>query len=221
MSPESTTVYYNTITRGYLKQAGDEYYPDILIYSVDFQKYSEWFADGKWEEAGLEMADVFERLGSAGADFGLISANTPHRSLEFILPNTTLPILSIIDVTADAVIASGVKRVGLLGTRFTIQEDFYREGLKKKGLKVIVPEEDEINEVDRIIYMELVKSILNVKSKGKLVKIIRELSKRGAGGVILGCTEIPLIIGPDDAEVQLFDTTKIHAEAALKYSIKE
>ncbi|MBN1572723.1 MAG: amino acid racemase [Deltaproteobacteria bacterium] len=220
LSPESTTVYYNTITRGYLKETGDEYYPDILIYSVDFQKYSEWFANGKWEEAGRDMADVFERLRSAGADFGLIASNTPHRSLEYILPNTSLPILSIIDVTADAVIASGVGRVGLLGTRFTMQEEFYKEGLKKKGLDVIVPEEDEINEINRIIYNELVKSILNVRSKQKLINIIGELSKMGAEGVILGCTEIPLIIGVDDAAVQLFDTTKIHAEAALKHSLK-
>jgi aspartate racemase len=219
LSPESTTVYYKTITRGYLKATGDEHYPDILIYSVDFQRYSELFSAGEWEEVGLEMAGVFERLRSAGADFGLIAANTPHRSLEYVVKNTQLEILSIIDAVADSIISSGIKRVGLLGTFFTMKEDFYKGGLNDRGLDVIVPEENEMGEVNRIIYEELVKSVINEKSKERLIEIIGSLSKRGAEGVILGCTEIPLIIGPDDAEVSLFDTTKIHAEAALKYSI--
>jgi aspartate racemase len=134
LSPESTAVYYTTITQGYLETASDENYPEIIIYSVNFQKYSDWFSRGEWEEAGRDMAKIFEKLRSAGADFGLIAANTPHRSIKFITPNTELPILSIIDATADSILSSGIECVGLLGTRFTMQEDFYKVGLNEKGL---------------------------------------------------------------------------------------
>jgi aspartate racemase len=218
LSPESTAVYYTTITQGYLETAGDENYPEIIIYSVNFQKYSDWFSRGKWEEAGRDMAKIFEKLRSAGADFGLIAANTPHRSLEFITPNTELPILSIIDATAESIIASNIKCVGLLGTRFTMQEDFYKVGLNEKGLDVIVPETDDLIEVNRVIYEELVKGIVTDKSKDRYIEIIEKLSKKGAVGIILGCTEIPLLIAPGDVDVPIFDTTKIHGTAALKFS---
>jgi len=218
LSPESTAIYYTTITRGYLEATGDERYPEIIVYSVNFQKYSDWFSQGKWEEAGHDMAKIFEKLRSAGADFGLIASNTPHRSLEFITPNTELPILSIIDATADSIIASGIKCVGLLGTRFTMQEDFYKVGLNKKGVDVIVPEDEDLIEVNRVIYEELVKGVVSEKSKERYIEIIGRLLKRGAMGIVLGCTEIQLLIKDGDVDISLFDTTKIHTKAALKYS---
>lgn len=219
LSPESTSVYYETITREYLKRRGDEYYPDIVIYSVDFGKYTDWFNDGRWEEAGAEMSLVFEKLESAGADFGLIAANTPHRALEYVVKGTNLPILSIIDVAADAVVSAGLNSVGLLGTKFTMVEEFYIRGLEEKGLTVLVPGDDDIDEVNRIIYEELVKGIVKKESFDSFVKVIERLSGRGAKGVILGCTEIQSLVKDGDAAIPLFDTTEIHAKAALEMAI--
>jgi aspartate racemase len=219
LSPESTTVYYDIIIREYYKRAGDERYPEILIYSVDFDRYTQWFVDGRWEEAGRDMAEIFEKMRAVGVDFGLIAANTPHRSLEYVLRGTELPILSIIDVTADAVLETGIKTVGLLGTRFTMQEDFYKSGLSERGLGVIIPEEDEMIEVHRVIYEELVKNVVLDESRDRYIQIIENLSHRGAEGIILGCTEIPLLIREGDVGLPLFNTTEIHARAALMRAV--
>jgi aspartate racemase len=219
LSPESTTVYYDIIIRDYFMRTGDERYPEILIYSVDFDRYTQWFVDGRWEEAGRDMAEIFEKMRSVGVDFGLIAANTPHRSLEYVLRWTELPILSIIDVTADAVLKTGIKTVGLLGTRFTMQEDFYKSGLSARGLGVIIPEEDEMVEVHRVIYEELVKNVVLDESRDRYIQIIENLSHRGAEGIILGCTEIPLLIGEGDVGLPLFNTTEIHANAALMRAV--
>lgn len=221
LSPESTTVYYSTIIREYFRMAGDERYPEILIYSVDFAKYSQWFNDGRWEEVGRDMAAIFERMRDAGVDFGLIAANTPHRSLEYVLSGTELPILSIIEVTAEAVLKSGIKTVGLLGTRFTMQEDFYKRGLSESGLGVIIPEEADMTEVNRVIYEELVKNVVLNESRDRFIRIIENLSQRGAEGIILGCTEIPLLIGEGDVGLPIFNTTEIHAKAALMRAVPE
>jgi aspartate racemase len=219
LSPESTTVYYDIIIREYYKRAGDERYPEILIYSVDFDRYTQWFVDGRWEEAGRDMAEIFEKMRAVGVDFGLIAANTPHRSLEYVLRGTELPILSIIDVTADAVLETGIKTVGLLGTRFTMQEDFYKSGLSERGLGVIIPGEDEMVEVHRVIYEELVKNVVLDESRDRYIQIIENLSHRGAEGIILGCTEIPLLIREGDVGLPLFNTTEIHARAALMRAV--
>lgn len=220
LSPESTTAYYDIIIREYYQLRGDEHYPEIIIYSVDFARYTQWFIDGKWEDAGKHMAEIFEKMRTAGADFGLIAANTPHRALDFVLRWTSLPILSIIEVTAEAVQKARVQTAGLLGTRFTMQEEFYKEGLAQQGLKVIVPDEDDINEVHRIIYDELVKNTIRDESRERYKEIIERLARKGAEGIILGCTEIPLLIGEGDIDLTLFDTTEIHAKAALMRALQ-
>jgi len=219
LSPESTSVYYETIIKEYNKLTGGQDYPEILIYSVDFQRYTDFFVAGRWEEIGVEMAGIFEKMRSVGVDFGLISSNTPHRALEYVVSNTKLPIISIVDVTADEVVKSGIKTVGLLGTKFTMKEDFFKDGLKKKGLDAIVPGKEDLVEVDWIIYDELVKGIITDESRKKYIEIIERLKDSGAGGVILGCTEIPLLIGKNDIDIPIFNTTEIHAKAALMRAI--
>jgi len=220
LSPESTNAYYDIITKEYYREFNDEHYPEIMIFSVDFEEYTQWFASGQWETAGMEMGSVFERMRKAGADFGLIAANTPHRALGHVLETTSLPILSIIEVTADAIRSAGIGTVALLGTRFTMQEDFYREGLRQRGLEVIVPDEKEIHDINEIIYEELVKNIAREESRDRFLGIIDRLTRAGARGVILGCTEIPLLVRQEDTEVPLFDTLSIHAKAALRHALQ-
>jgi len=220
LSPESTVAYYETIISEYRNRMKDQHYPEIIITSVDFDAYTEWFVAGKWEEAGRDMAVKFEHMRAAGADFGLISANTPHRALDTVTANTKLPVLSIIAVTADAVKRAKVKTVGLLGTRFTMEEEFYRKGLEDEGITALVPEGDDLDRVHDIIYTELVKHIITDESRTEYLRIIDRLIDRGAEGIILGCTEIPLLIKPGDLSIPVFDTTAIHADAALEKAIK-
>jgi len=221
LSPESTVVYYETIISEYSGRFRDQHYPQLIIHSVDFDEYTEWFVAGKWEDAGKDMAEKFEYMRAAGAGFGLIASNTPHRALDTITANTALPILSIIAVTADAVKKAKVKTVGLLGTRFTMQEEFYRKGLEDEGIETLVPEGEDLARVDEIIYRELVRHVVTDESRREYLRIIDRLIERGAEGIILGCTEIPLLIKPGDLSVPVFDTTAIHAEAALEKAIKK
>jgi aspartate racemase len=215
LSPESTVVYYETIMSAYRSRFKDQHYPEIIIHSVDFDAYTEWFVAGKWEEVGKDMAAKFEHMRAAGADFGLIASNTPHRALDAVTAGTKLPILSIIAVTAEAIQETKIKTVGLLGTRFTMQEDFYREGLKDEGIEALIPEGEDLEIVHDIIYTELVKHVITDESRAEYLRIIDLLIDRGAEGIILGCTEIPLLIKPADLSVPVFDTTAIHAGAAL------
>ncbi len=219
LSPESTVTYYEHITRGCFEHTGN--YPDIIIRSVDLTKYTGWFSAGQWEQAGKDMAEIFEKMRFAGADFGLICANTPHRALPYIFSGTSLPIFSIIDATADSIIHAGIRKVGLLGTKFTMKEDFYTRGLADRGITAIVPEDDEIDQINRIIYEELVKGIINDESRELMKEIIGWVVEEGAQGIILGCTEIPLLISQKDCTVPVFDTTRIHAEAALNRALGE
>jgi aspartate racemase len=214
LSPESTITYYEHITRGCFERTGN--YPDIVIRSVDLTKYTEWFSAGQWQRAGADMAAIFEEMRQIGVDFGLICANTPHRALPYIVSGTSLPILSIIEATAESVIHAGMRSVGLLGTRFTMKEDFYKKGLSERGITAIVPDDDEIERINRVIYDELVKGIIKDESRGLMKEIIGWLVEEGAKGIILGCTEIPLLVSQKDSPVPIFDTTRIHAEAALR-----
>jgi aspartate racemase len=193
LSPESTVIYYEHITRECYKRTG--HFPNVVIRSVDLTDYSAWFSAGDWKRAGSEMAAVFEDMRGIGVDFGLISSNTAHRAMPFVLAGTKLPILSIIDVTADRIVSSGIKTVALLGTRFTMKEEFFTRGLSERGITAIVPDETGIEAVNRIIWEELVKGVIKDESRDVYKSIIGRLVAKGAGGVILGCTEIPLLIG--------------------------
>ncbi|MHA1170079.1 MAG: aspartate/glutamate racemase family protein, partial [Candidatus Hodarchaeales archaeon] len=162
-----------------------------------------------------------DKLSKAGADFAIIATNTLHKVYPGVQERSALKILSIIDCVADRIKGSGIEVVGLLGTRYTMEEDFYREGLRKNGIASIVPDEDEMVAMDEIIFNELARGIIKDSSREKFIEIIKKLESKGANGIILGCTEIPLLISQKDVEIPVFDTTSIHARAALSLSLNQ
>lgn len=221
MSPESTVAYYEYITRTYTRRFGDYGYPEILIYSVSFQPYVDWPEAGRWDLVAQGLSHAAQQLEKAGADFVLIATNTMHKVFDDVQANVGVRMLSLLEAVADVIAAEGLRTVGLLGTRFTMEADFYPAALANHGLDVLTPSPEERAAVDRVIYEELVAGELRDVSRHRFVKIIETLTERGAQGVILGCTEIPLLISAEDVDVPLFDTTTIHAEAALRYALED
>lgn len=221
LSPESTIAYYEHITRTYVAQHGDFSYPEILIYSVNFQQYVEWQKQGKWAESAQAMSVALRALHRAGADFGLISTNTMHVVFDEVQADVDMPLLSIVETTAQAICKAEVKRVGLLGTVFTMRESFFRDGLKRAGIDVLVPSEADQLLINDIIYHELCRGEIREESRRVFRQVIDGLGRSGALGVVLGCTEIPLLVRPEDCEMPLFDTTVLHAQRALEYATSE
>ncbi len=219
MSPESTVAYYEYITRTYTERFGDYGYPEVLIYSVSFQPYVDWPEAGRWDLVAQGLGRAAQRLERAGADFVIIATNTMHKVFDEVQASVDIPLLSLLDVVGDAVVAAGLDTVGLLGTRFTMEADFYPAALSDHGVEVLTPEREARAIVDQVIYEELVAGVLRAESRRRFRQIIERLTERGAQGVILGCTEIPLLIREGDVAVPLFDTTTIHAEAALHYAL--
>lgn len=219
MSPESTITYYEYITRTYTERFGDFNYPEIIIYSVSFQPFVDWPSQGRWDLVAQELINSAHCLEKAGADFILIGTNTMHIVFDQVQAEIGVPMLSLLDAVGQEIAARNLRSIGLLGTRFTMNGSFYQKALDKYGITLITPEPDEIQTVDHIIYSELVKGIVRPESKRKYLDITRSLQSKGAEGVILGCTEIPLLINNNDTDLPLFDTTIIHAEAALKLAI--
>jgi aspartate racemase len=219
MSPESTVEYYRYITRTYTERYGDYGYPEILIYSVSFQPYVDWPAEGRWDRVAEGLSAAARRLEAAGADFIVIATNTMHIVVDEVQAAVSVPVLSLLDAVGDAIRAQGLQAAGLLGTRFTMEKRFYADALAEKGIRVLIPEADERRFVDDVIYHELVSGEIREASRSRFVEIIEGLAARGAQGVILGCTEIPLLVREQDVDVPLFDTTTIHAEAALTYAL--
>ncbi|MFP4395720.1 MAG: aspartate/glutamate racemase family protein [Anaerolineales bacterium] len=221
MSPESTVAYYEYITRTYTARFGDYGYPEIIIYSVSFQPYVDWPNAGRWDLVAAGLAEAARKLAAAGADFVLIATNTMHKVVDEVRAAVDVPVLSLLDAVGEAILAQGISTVGLLGTRFTMEKPFYRDALAEQGITVLVPEETERDIVHRVIYEELVAGKIREASRAQYVAIIRGLAARGAEGIVLGCTEIPLLVRPEDVSLPLFDTTQIHAEAALTYAINQ
>jgi len=220
MSPESTVAYYEYITRTYTKRFGDYAYPQILIYSVSFQPYVDWPKQDRWDLVAEGLIHAARSLELAGADVILIATNTMHIVFDEVASNVNVPMLSLLDAVGDAIEARGMDTVGLLGTTFTMEKTFYHEALSERGIGVLVPAPGDRMRVNDIIYDELVAGTIRDSSRKEFQAIIDELAERGAEGVILGCTEIPLLVSEEDASLPLFDTTTIHAEAALKYAIE-
>jgi aspartate racemase len=214
-TPESTVAYYLYFTREYIKRHGDFGFPEILIHSVNFQQFMEWTQGGEWAKAAKKIVEVFDHLKEAGADFGLLTANTPHIIFDEVAARTSLPLLSIIEVTVAAVRESQLKSVGLLGTTTTMDSPMYPDALSAHSITTLVPEAGDRELLSRIIYKELSSGVIKEESKREFLRVIGELEERGAQGIILGCTEIPLLIKQGDAPIPLFDTTSIHAETAL------
>lgn len=221
MSWESSVEYYRIFNEAVRERLGGLHSAQCLMYSVDFADIEVLQREERWEEAGVEMAEAAQRLERGGADFVVLGTNTMHISTEAIENALRIPFLHIVDPTAEAVCAQGIETIGLLGTRFTMEMDFYVGRLKSKyGLKVLIPGAEEREIVHRVIYDELVLGQVHESSRERYRQIIAGLVERGAQGVILGCTEIGLLVKPEDSPVPLFDTTWLHAEAAVDWALK-
>ena len=217
MSWESTQSYYRLINEGIKAKLGNLHSADLLIHSVDFAPISELQAQGKWEELGDIMVNSGKRLQAAGAQGLLIATNTMHKVAEQVQAATNLPLIHIADATADAIKQQGLTKIALLGTQFTMTEDFYKQRLIDASLQVLIPDTDARAEVHRIIYDELCQGQLLASSRQYYTQVINELAAQGAEGVILGCTEIGLLISQADSPIPVFDTTAIHAAAAVQF----
>jgi len=217
MSWESTQSYYRLINEGIKAKLGNLHSADLLIHSVDFAPIGELQAQGKWEELGNIMVNSGKRLQAAGAQGLLIATNTMHKVAEQVQAATNLPLIHIADATADAIKQQGLTKIALLGTQFTMTEDFYKQRLIDASLQVLIPNTDARVEVHRIIYDELCQGQLLASSRQYYTQVINELAAQGAEGVILGCTEIGLLISQADSPIPVFDTTAIHAAAAVQF----
>lgn len=217
MSWESTQSYYRLINEGIKAKLGNLHSADLLIHSVDFAPIGELQAQGKWEELGDIMVNSGKRLQAAGAQGLLIATNTMHKVAEQVQAATNLPLIHIADATADAIKQQGLTKIALLGTQFTMTEDFYKQRLIDASLQVLIPDTDARAEVHRIIYDELCQGQLLASSRQYYTQVINELAAQGAEGVILGCTEIGLLISQADSPIPVFDTTAIHAAAAVQF----
>ncbi len=219
MSPESTITYYQAITREYTARYGDHNYPPIVIYSVRFQPYIDWPQQGEWDRVTTGLIEASRALERAGAEFIVIATNTMHLVLDSIQSGISIPILSLLDVTADAIEAQGLTRVGLLGTRFTMKKRFYHETLANRGIEVFSPGDTDIERVNSIIYDELIRGEVREESRQGVVEVIDHMRANGAQGIIAGCTEIPMLINDKVAGMPVFNTTALHAHAALDFAI--
>ena len=217
MSWESTESYYRLINEGIKAKLGNLHSADLLIHSVDFAPIEALQAKGAWAEMGAILANSGKRLQTAGAQGLLIATNTMHKVVDDVQAATNLPIIHIADVTAAAIKHQGLTKVALLGTQFTMTEDFYKQRLIDAGLQVLIPETDARAEVHRIIYEELCQGQLIASSRQYYQQVIQDLANKGAEGVILGCTEIGLLIQQADSPIPVFDTTAIHAAAAVDF----
>jgi len=221
MSWESSSEYYRIINETIKEKLGGLHSAKCILYSVDFEDIANLQHQGKWEELTKLMIDFAQKLERAGADLIVICTNTMHKMAEEIQNNINIPLLHIADVTAEKIIAKGLSKLGLLGTEFTIEEDFYKKRLKERyNLDVIIPSDIDRKIIDNIIYNELCLGVRKESSKEKFKEVIKKLISDGADGLILGCTEIPLLISQKDVEAPLFDTTTIHSKAAVEFALK-
>jgi aspartate racemase len=222
MSWESSQHYYRIINELVRARLGGLHSAQSLMYSVDFHDVEEMQSRGEWQRAGELLADAARRLERGGADFVVLCTNTMHKVADAIRGAVAIPLVHIADATAREIQRAGLTRVGLLGTRFTMEEEFYRGHIRDHhGLDVIVPEDDERQLVHRVIYDELCLGIERQESRARYNEIIQALIARGAQGIILGCTEIMILVKPADVSVPVFDTTTLHAAAAVELALDE
>ena len=219
MSWESTQTYYQIINQTTRIKLGGLHSAKLLLYSVDFAEIEAYQASGEWDRSALVLTEAARILEGAGADFIVICTNTMHKVAPQIQEQVNIPILHIAEATVDVLLRAGIQHVALLGTKYTMEQDFYKERLIAKGISVLIPGEEDIELVNRVIYDELCLGIVADASRREYQRIISEMRDRGAQGVILGCTEIGLLIQQDDSPIPVFDTTEIHAEAAVRKSI--
>jgi aspartate racemase len=220
MSWESTALYYRLVNEAVRKHLGGLHSAKLILYSVDFHEVESLQRSGDWAAAGRVLADAARAVEAAGAEVIALCSNTMHKVAPAVEAAVSIPLLHIADATAEAIKAAGVSSVGLLGTRFTMEETFYRDRLgAKHGLSVQVPSPEDRELVHRVIYDELCLGTIEETSRSEYVRVLSSLADRGAEAVILGCTEITLLIDERDSPLPLFDTTRLHADAAVEWAL--
>ncbi len=221
MSWESTVPYYRQINQQINQRLGGLHSAKIILYSVDFQQIEALQRSGDWQQAGRILAEAAQALQHAGAEGLVLCTNTMHKVADAILAATPLPFLHIADATAQQIQQQGLSRIGLLGTRFTMEQDFYKARLAAQDIEVIIPDQAGRGLVHQVIYEELCRGQIHPASRLAYQQIIADLVAQGVEGVILGCTEIGLLVQPEDAAVPLFDTTAIHARTAADWMLAD
>lgn len=222
MSWESSKLYYELINQKVKAALGGFHSCKSILYTVQFEEIHRLQGEGDWATLDKIMADAAQNLEKAGADIILICANTMHLCSEAIIKSVNIPLLHIAEATGQAIKAKGLTKIALLGTKFTMEKDFYKAILTNKfGIEVLIPNAAERDAIHEIIYGELVQGKFTPKSKAVYQKIIHRLASEGAEGAILGCTEIPLLIAPEDVAIPTFNTTKIHAEQAVAWALRD
>lgn len=216
ISHESTAVYYQRLHAENFARRQDYYYPEVIVYSLNFQKFTDYEDRGEMEPYVEYILQGLDALQRAGADFALMAANSPHAVFPQVAAQTTLPLLSIVEVTAKAAQARNLRRLLLLGIRFTMQATFYADVCTRYGIDVITPDADEQNIINRIIFEELVVGNFRAESRQLLLRIIEQYA---VDGVILGCTELPLLLRASDTTTPLLDTLTLHVKAAVDYAL--
>lgn len=219
-SPQSTVDYYNHLINSYLARFTDHAYPEVIIYSVDFQNYIDWMNTSEWDKIEDDMVRVINKLEEAGADFGIIASGTLHKVFPGVAKRVNIPLLSMVECVAAKVTELGISKIGLLGTRFTMIDPFFSEKLAEAGIECITPQTTNITTINDILFEELTRGIITNESRDKFIEIIGNLESRGAQGVILGCTEIPLLISQTDVNIPILDAALIHVTAALVKSLR-
>lgn len=217
MSPESTVIYYKEINRLVNARLGGNHSAKILLHSVSFEEIVALQKQGDWQSAGAILAQSAQILENAGADAIILATNTMHKVADYIEQIIHVPLLHILDAVAEAIVQREMQTVALLGTRFTMQDDFYRAGLAARGIQAIVPDEATQAEIHRIIFEELCRGQLHSSSRQFYVNAMADLAKQGAEGAILGCTEIGLLVQQNDTPLPLFDTTEWHIRKAVNW----
>jgi aspartate racemase len=222
MSWESTVPYYRIINETVRERLGGFHSAKLVLYSVDFHEIEQMQSSGAWDESGRVLARAAQALEAAGADFIVLCTNTMHKVADAIESAVSIPLFHIADPTAQEIRKNGLTKVGLLGTRFTMEQDFYRGRLRDQHhLDVLIPAEADRGIVHKIIYDELCMGLVRDGSRTEYRRIIQRLVDQGARGVILGCTEISMLVGPSDSPVPLFDTTNLHARKAAEWALRK
>ena len=220
MSWESSLEYYRLLNQMTKRQLGEPHSAELIMYSVDFARFEEMQHKGQWDKMAVEMIDIARKLKAAGAELLLICTNTMHKLAPAIEKEVEIELIHIADATGEAIISEGLDTVGLLGTNFTMTEEFYKERLKEKySIDVLIPEAEEREVIHNTIYKELISGIIKEESLEKFQQIIRNLKEKGAEGVILGCTEIPLLVKEKDSSLPIYNTMDIHAKKAIEQAL--
>ena len=221
LSPESTVEYYKIITRKYNEIKGKNAFPVLTIESLDLQEFTDLMIANDMQKVLEFLLAAAERLIKSGSELIILATNTPHVVFNDLAKKVKVPMLSIMDATGEAIKKQGLEKIGLIVTRFTMNFSYYQDALEKYSIEVITPTQDDKKIIDTIIYRELTYHILKEESKQQYLEVINRLQQEGAQGIILGCTEIPLLIKQEDCKIPVFDTTTIHALATLQRALKD